>query len=285
MNLQEILKIQREEKLYRNHPELAHPASLPEVILKEFSLSSTCKEAITFIIPFRGDDRLLQLHKCINNLVFRYPTCEILIIEEGLSRVIKRSIPGTRYMFVYSKRLFNKSKCFNIGFLAASNNIICGLDCDMIIPSTLIDLTLEKVNANKVVFPGNDIFYVYEKIDINNLKENIWYHKTWSKDRATSQFHGGIFICNKKTYATVGGFDQRFEGYGSEDSSFYLRCTDSIVNADTTRVINLLHIDHGYNEQLLQATETNRRLLITYSHVKVDDRILDCKNNNIFNKT
>ena len=198
MDLQEILKVQREEKLYRKHPELAHPASLPEVVLKEFSLGSTCKEAITFIIPFRGDDRLLQLNKCVNNLVCRYPTCEILIIEEGSSRVIKHSIPGTRYMFVFNKRLFNKSKCFNIGFLAASNDIICGLDCDMLIPSTLLDLTLKRVNENKVVFPGNDIYYVYKDVDINNLTEKMWYHKTWSNDRAEWQFHGGIFICNKK---------------------------------------------------------------------------------------
>jgi len=285
MDLQEILKVQREEKLYRKHPELAHPASLPEAVLKEFSSGSTCKEAITFIIPFRGNDRLLQLNKCVNNLILRYPTCEILIIEEGQSRVIKRSIPGTRYMFVFNKRLFNKSKCFNIGFLVASNNIICGLDCDIIIPSTLLDLTLKKVNENKVVFPGNDIYYVYKNVDINNLTEKVWYHKTWSKDRAEWQFHGGIFICNKQAYVTVGGFDQRFEGHGGEDSNFYLRCTDSIVIADTTRAINLLHIDHDYNEQLLQATETNRRLLVLYSRVKTSDRIIDCKNNNIFNKT
>jgi hypothetical protein len=94
-----------------------------------------------------------------------------------------------------------------------------------------------------------------------------------------------IFICNKKAYSTVGGFDQRFEGYGSEDSSFYFRSTGIPVNADTTRVINLLHIDHGYNEQLLHATETNKRLLAAYSRVDINDRILDCKNNNIFNKT
>ena len=283
MSLQETLKIQRQEKLYREHPELKHPASLSETVLKEFNLESTCKEAITFIIPFRGDDRLLQLNKCVNNLIFRYPTCEILIIEEGSSRVIKRSIPGTRYMFVFNKRIFNKSKCFNIGFLAASNDIICGLDCDMLIPSTLLDLTLKKVNENKVVFPGNDIYYVLKDVDINNLREKIWYHKTWSKDRAEWQFHGGIFICNKKTYATVGGFDPRYEGHGSEDSSFYLRCTDSIVNADTTRSINLLHIDHLYDENLMLTVETNKNLLFISTRINPAERIIDCKKFNIFN--
>jgi hypothetical protein len=283
MSLQDTLKIQREEKLYRKHPELKHPTNLPEAILKEFSSGSTCKEAITFIIPFRGNDRLLQLNKCVNNLILRYPTCEILIIEEGLSRVIKRSIPGTRYMFVFNKKLFNKSKCFNIGFLAASNDIICGLDCDMLIPSTLLDLTLKRVNENKVVFPGNDIYYVYKDIDINNLGEKIWYHKTWSKDRAEWQFHGGIFICNKKAYATVGGFDPRYEGHGSEDSSFYLRCTESTGNADTTRSINLLHIDHLYDESLMLTVETNKNLLFISTRISPAERIIDCKKINIFN--
>ena len=283
MNLQEVLEAQRDEKMFRKHPELKHPAFLPEPVLKEFNLESKIKEAVTFIIPFCGSDRVLQLNKCVNNLVLRYPQCEILIIEEGPTRIIKQSIPGARYIFAHSKRLFNKSRCFNLGFLLASNSIICGLDCDMIIPSNLLDVSIDSINKNKVVFPGNDIYYVYKNVDINNLNEKICYHKTWSKHRADWQFHGGIFICNKKAYATVGGFDPRYEGHGSEDSSFYLRCIESTGNADTTRSINLLHIDHLYDEKLMLTVETNKNLLFISTRISPAERIIDCKKFNIFN--
>lgn len=282
MTNEQVLEQQRKEKLYRKNPELQFPTSLPEKVQDDFKKTGKSSVKITFIIPFRGFTRLAQLNKCINNLKERYPHCEILLIEDGSVPVIKQAIPGVRYMFIYSKRLFNKAQCFNIGFLAASNNIICGIDADMLIPSTLIDLTIDKVNKDRVVFPGKEIYYAYEWIDPKDLSQKFWYHKTWTKDRATTQFHGGIFICNKKAYTNVGGFDQRFEGYGSEDTSFYMRCTESKDNADTTRVLDLIHIDHDYNEAEQHAIETNRRLLIIYSRVNAEERIIDCKKHNIF---
>ena len=139
MNSEEILESQRKEKLYRKNPELQFPASLPEAVLENFKSPGVSTVRITFIIPFRGSIRLPQLNKCISNLIDRYPHCEVLLIEDSHTPVIKQAIPGTRYIFVYNKRLFNKAKCFNIGFLAATNDIICGLDADMLIPSTLID--------------------------------------------------------------------------------------------------------------------------------------------------
>jgi|LakMenEpi03Aug12_release.lakeMendotaPanAssembly.Ray.scaffolds.fasta_scaffold95729_4 predicted glycosyltransferase involved in capsule biosynthesis len=285
MSLEQLLEQQRKEKLYRKNPELQFPAALPEDVLEEFKTPSKSDVRITFIVPFRGANRLSQLNKCINNLIERYPNCEILLIEDSNAPVIKQAIPDARYMFVYNKKLFNKSKSFNIGFLAATNDVICGIDADMLIPSTLIDLTINKINEDKVVFPGREIYYAYEWIDPKDLTQKFWYHKTWTRDRAATQFHGGIFICNKKTYAKVGGFDQRFEGYGSEDTSFYMRCVESKNNADTTRVMDLIHIDHDYNEVEQHAIETNRRLLIIYSRVNADERIIDCKKHNIFHNS
>ncbi len=282
MTQEEILELQRKERFYRKNPGLQFPVSLPEQVIDEFKITGKSKIKITFIIPFRDTIRLSQLNKCLNNLIVRYPGCEILLIEDSNVPVIKQPIPGVRYIFVYSKKLFNKSKCFNIGFLTATNEIICGLDGDMIIPSTLIDLTIDKINENKVVFPGREIYYAHEWIDPKDLTQKFWNHKTWSKDRAPTQFHGGIFICNKKAYSKVGGFDQRFEGYGSEDTSFYMRSTESKDNADNTRVMDLIHIDHGYDDVEQQAIETNKKLLFIYSQISPDERIIDCKKHNIF---
>lgn len=281
MTLEEIVKIQREERFLRKNPHLKYPISLPDDVLKEFSLPNKSEVKITFIIPFRGIDRFPQLKKCVQNLVARYKECEVLLVEDGPEPIIKQPIPGARYIFVYNKRLFNKSKCFNIGFLAASNDIICGLDGDMIIPSTLIESTIDKVNENKVVFPGREIYYAQNWIDVADLTQKFWDHKTWSKDRSSEQFHGGIFICNKKAFIKVGGFDQRFEGYGSEDTSFYMRSVES-NNADTTRVIDMIHINHNYSEIEIQAIEANKSLLTIYSLINPVDRIIDCKKHNIF---
>lgn len=290
MTQEEILETQRKERLYRHRPELRDPAFLPDTVLKNFALSGNSEVKISFILPFRGIPRLNLLNKCVENLVLRYPYCEILVIEENSTPIIKQPLSGAKYMFVYSRQLFNKSKCFNIGFLVATHDIICGLDADMLIPSILIDKTIDKIKENKVVFPGREIYYIHDQVNVNNLAEKIWNHKTWTKDRATTQFHGGIFICNKKAFAKVGGFDQRFIGYGSEDTSFYMRSTDlnngadTMMSADTTRVIDLLHIDHNHDDVEQQAVEINQSLLHALSHLEVNKRIADCKNNNIFNK-
>lgn len=279
---EEILNQQRLERFYRKNPGLKYPVELPVDVLQEFEAGGVSKQPISFIVPFKGKERLLHLNKCINNLLLRYPFCEIIIVEDSVDRVINFLIPGTKYINTHNSRHFNKPLCFNLGFLVASNDIVCGIDCDMIIPSTLIDLNIEFINQNKVVFPGKDIYYTVPDIQIEDLKsQKIWNHKTWLKDRSTEQFHGGIFITNKTAYATVGGFDHRFEGYGSEDTNFYTRCTES-NNAFTTRNINLLHIEHSHNDIDLNTIEINKRLLFIYSKINVNDRIKDCRDNNIF---
>lgn len=257
---------------------------LPEDILHEFDKKGNSKTPITFIVPFRNLKRLTQLNKCVNNLLIRYPHCEIIIIEDNSSKTLNLKIPGVKIAYIFNKKLFNKSVCFNYGFLIAEHNVICGLDADMIIPSTLLDINLEHVYKDKVIFPGKDIYYLEKNINITSLNtETKWTGKTWLKDRALWQFHGGIFLTNKKTYAKVGGFDHRFEGYGSEDSNFYLRSTES-GNAITSENTTLLHIDHEYDENESLSTETNKRIHILYSRINPTDRIKGCKENNIFNK-
>lgn len=258
---------------------------LTDKVIHEFNLERVNTTRITFMIPFRGVDRLPHLAACCKNINTRYPDCEILIIEDGITRVIKTPIIGTRYVFMYNRGPFNKAKCFNLGFLCATHNIICGLDCDMLVPSTIIDRTIEHVNSNKVVFPGREIYYVDSWDPEKSFTQEVWNQETWSENRTTSQFHGGIFLCNKIAYARVGGFDHRFEGYGSEDTNFYTRCTETGGEADTTRVIDMIHINHPHDNTDMQLIERNRRLLTIYSNINPRDRITDCKRYNIFCKT
>jgi glycosyltransferase involved in cell wall biosynthesis len=278
---QQITTTQAQERRFRKNPELKYPAVLPQEIQNEFKLPKGNQERITFIVPFRGEDRISHLKRCISNLQLRYPVSEILVIEDDITPSIKTALPGARYVYVFNKRRFNKAKCFNLGCLIATNPVICGVDCDMIIPSTVLSLNHASVVSHKVVFPGRDIYYADKDTNPFKLDEPLWWHKTWLKDMATWQFHGGLFICTKQAFARCGGFDQRFEGYGSEDTNFYMRCDDS-RNAAHTRNVTLIHIEHGYSPAEHEAMETNKRLLIIYSRIEINDRISECKKNNIF---
>lgn len=255
---------------------------LPDDILQEFELKNNSNEKITFIIPFRGANRIPHLLRCIGNVLRRYEGSEIIVVEEDERSVINRPLPGAKYVFVYSRRSFNKSLCFNLGFLIAANNIICGLDCDMIIPSTLLDLNLKYVN-DKVVFPGLNIYYVKNDLDIINLNQDTWNEKTWKNSRVEWQFHGGIFLCTKKMFSSIGGFDQRFEGHGGEDTSFYLRATETRVGM-CSQNINMLHMDHTYDDDKGITTTLNTNLMATLSKIHPVERIRQTKLYNIFNE-
>ena len=280
MDIPKILEQQRLEKYLRKNPGQTYPGILPQEVRDEFALVNNSKEVITFIIPFKGESRIHHLKKCIENLIKRYPTCEIIIIEEDKTPSIKEPIKHVRYIFVYSKQLFNKALCFNIGFLTAANNIICGIDCDMIIPSTLIDKNIECVNQDKVVFPGKNIYYMFQNFDIDNIENRAWNLETWN-EKNNWHFHGGIFLCNKKIYAKVGGFDQRFIGHGSEDTNFFMRCTET-YNAIVCDNISMLHLNHEYDQIDYKAQDFNKGLLHILSRISPNDRITDCKLYNIF---
>jgi hypothetical protein len=71
-----------------------------------------------------------------------------------------------------------------------------------------------------------------------------------------SMIWGGVFAIPRSLYDEVGGFDERFRGYGSEDKGF-LVCA-STLGGDKQRMPGLaFHLDHP--EDPLRTSEATRQ--------------------------
>jgi|688.fasta_scaffold240137_2 hypothetical protein len=127
--------------------------------------------------------------------------------------------------------VFNRSKARNNAFNKSSNEIICILDADTIVPPTSI---IEGVNLvkskNTWVIPYNDYYnltkeysnYIIDNIDVDDLDESNFKYDfkilSWA----------GALILTREMYSRLGGYDEEFEGWGWEDVAFRIKLDNEI---------------------------------------------------------
>lgn len=199
-------------------------------------------KSISVIIPVRGNQFKNQLNICIQSLIkCNNLNYEIIVVEEDLQpRYDSLNQPNISYNFIQSDLPFNKSKCFNRGVSISKFDTICGLDCDMITPTNFLLNGIITLNGYDASFIADDICYT-DEYPKNNMVFR-WNKKTW-KQKNNWQFHGGCFFIKKPAYFNIGGFDEGYIGYGSEDSDFYVRVHKKL-SVCPKKGLPLLHMKH-----------------------------------------
>ncbi len=260
----------------------------PNITRQYFLVKQTDKldtDGMTVVIAIRGVVRQSQLHQCIRWVLNQtLNPVEVIVVEEDITPRINldpfKDIPNVRYLFIKSHNLFCKSACYNHGVSHATYNYICGLDADLLIPSEFLMngyLHLQKCQA---CFIADDIFYIEN--DTSELMQFRYTGRTWKTHRAPWQFHGGVFLIRKQVYYDIGGHDEQFIGYGSEDSDFYKRCHDLLYV--TTDNFAILHIDHERDVLNDAAAEKNKLYLEHISDTPLNTRIKLLKSYNQYLK-
>lgn len=258
---------------------------LPGNILRQYFKVSAEERLTTagmsVIIAIRGISRQAQLHQCIRwALNQTLSPVEVIVVEEDRESVIDLSPfsdkPNVRHLFLQSNKLFCKSACYNHGVSNAMYRFICGVDADILIPSEFLMagyLYLQKCHA---CFIADDIYYIENSSD--HLTDFKFTGQTWKTHRADWQFHGGVFFIHKQLYYDIGGHDEWFVGYGSEDSDFYKRCHDMLhVAVDSFAV---LHMEHDRDPVDKKSAVTNERYALHIQETALHTRVNQLKSHN-----
>ncbi|MCZ6675179.1 MAG: galactosyltransferase-related protein [Verrucomicrobia bacterium] len=250
-------------------------------------LLSAEKPDVSFIIGHRGSERLpilLAMLKSIGGQTGCHIEC--IVVEQDNNEIIKEHLPDwVRYIYTplpVKEMCYSRSWAFNVGSKVARSPFLIFHDNDMLVPAIY----------------AKDLFHYYQRgFDFINIKRFIFYLSNGcSKAFAeTGDFSkkpefdaivqnleaGGSFGAGRQAYFDIGGFDERFIGWGGEDNEFWER-------AQTKKVypygyLPLIHLWHeAQREKRLGASASTMRLYEELTRQDPFNRIQYLRNNQLY---
>lgn len=143
-----------------------------------------------------------------NNRTFRDAGARVVIVSNdyypSLGKLFR--LPIVVYQFPYELDPFSLTRCSNFGLRKIGQGIIVKTDIDCFFPSD----TLAEIAAVK---PGESLYYKYH---MAKTIYDIGTAKLWTAGSGTVAMHW-------EDWDSVGGYDQRLEGYCSDDADIVAR--------------------------------------------------------------
>lgn len=178
------------------------------------------------LLPVRIDQPL-RLQNLQRNIQFlkTHLDVEILVIEQDAETKIPNDIPN---LFVRDGDTFHKTRLFNLGVQQTNKSVCFFLDVDVLVDPKAYEMAYTKLMNNQadvcLLYKRNAREYV--EVDPELLKDSpceTWMDKLRELRGIPAKCEGGIVAFRRSSYLDIGGFNEYFIGYGSEDSEILLR--------------------------------------------------------------
>ena len=217
----------------------------PFTLSGDFELCSS--PDLSFIIGHRGNDKVNHLKAVIRSIAGQTnQSIECIVIEQSANPDLENQLPAwVRYYHqqVSESDLYNRASAFNFGAGKAKAETLILHDNDLLIPECYVDMNLnwlskgyDLVNLKRYIFGLN-------KADTDRLHSGSSidhsFHPQYIMQNAKG---GGSLTITKSAYQRIGGFDNRFAGWGGEDNELWQRA--QILNIYPYANLPLIHLWH-----------------------------------------
>lgn len=196
-------------------------------------------------------DRYLNLVSTLQHFA-RYPHHEVIVVEQDRLPTLSERLPhpNCRVIFAYNPGPFNKAWGMNLAVRAAKHPVFVFTDADLLPPEKLDQYISTFQSGYALVKPYRRVIDLTPeqtqgaregKIDLSSLT-------SMPQDRTGIGEHlvlcGGMFMIRHSAFVHVGGWDERFLGWGGEDDAFSYavqRARLSTLEYDDQAVLHLWH--------------------------------------------
>lgn len=194
---------------------------------------------VSYIIGFRetGEERKRALLFMLYWLRNHFPSMEILIVEQDSQP--KLSLPQdlqVRQLFVRNGGLYNRCWAFNVAAKYTDKDIFIFSDSDVILEEQDFLACIDATDTFDAVTPNSEYAFNIAVDDLKSLRFSI--HNRRVLDTFASMF----LVMTRSGFFSLGGWDERFEGWGAEDNAF----SHVIFNKLSSKTFHfrVFHIDH-----------------------------------------
>jgi hypothetical protein len=251
-----------------------------------FSTSTipTEKPDVSFVIPFRGKDRLPLLQRVVQSVLGqRDISVECIVVEQGSRRDAEGLPPCVRYIHLPcpdDPEGWHKSWAFNVGVSEARADIVICHDADILVPFRYGWRTSRRLRKDgyEVSHPQRFLFRLNPKDTIHVVKhgrvpdtapEAVW--QNWK---------GGTLAIRRDAYFRIGGFDERFVDWGGEDDEFFDRCR--VLKQYDFGYLPFIHLWHEPQPtKSSPVRDRNLNLLAKLLQIPPEERIRELKGRSV----
>jgi len=172
---------------------------------------------------------------------------ECIVVEQSAKIEIRDALPEwVRYIHIepqYPDMQYNRSWAFNVGAKLAHGKLLVLHDNDMIVPQDYAKELLKRERQGyEVINLKRFIFYLTEKHTKKIFKNNSLILDESPEIIVQNLVCGGSIAVNRKSYFSIGGFDENFIGWGGEDIEFCERA--QILRFYPFTLLPIVHLWH-----------------------------------------
>ena len=211
---------------------------------------------------------------------------EIILVEQDITqKIIENTLPANcKYIFAYNKGLFNRAWGLNVGFQHSLGKSIVFADNDVIVDKDILKECLE-LCCNEdydAIKPFNTLIDLSECQSQKVFKTmQLPDSSKFSKEdiRLGISFCSALMVFKRSAYEKLGGFDERFIGWGGEDDAMSTYkiplLNNAYVNEDSA--YHLWHERSGNDSRLQPNYNNNLKLLKEYYNYSKKDILQLCE--------
>ena len=183
----------------------------------------------TILMTYResNPERHKNLMTTVRWLAQEAPEVRLLIVEQDTHSRLSGTLPHPNYQnfFAYNPHGFNRSWGFNVGARMAQTQVMVFTDADLIVPGQLCPM----IDACEHQCP---IAKPYENVrDLSEAESEALHQGRWNDVpagrpdalREKLMIPGGMFAIRSDAFFHVGGWDERFVGWGGEDNALAIK--------------------------------------------------------------
>lgn len=147
---------------------------------------------------------------------------------EWIKKYYSRVMPEAELCVgLISEKDFNRSKAINLAVKKATKQVLVIADGDIFYAPEIIAKSIELLDEAACVAPFTGVY----NIDKTGTERLLKTEPKWPSDVKPEEctresfypgFAGKLIVISKETFEKVGGFDERFIGWGGEDDAFSL---------------------------------------------------------------
>ncbi|MGB8635264.1 MAG: galactosyltransferase-related protein [Rhodanobacteraceae bacterium] len=220
---------------------------------------------ISYILTYREGDEPSRRDNLLAVLTWlaQYPMFVPIVVEQDDAPRLSAPLPSPncKHIFAYNPGPFNKSWGFNIGFRASDSPWIAFADADVILGSSLPATTEYLREGFQAIKPYRTLI----DLDPQETRRVAAGEFDWLPPRDAGHarnregggeyivFAGGVFLIARAAFVHVGGWDERFRGWGGEDDAMSYKLERARLPAIELDQRPAVHLYHPRTPQTMSA--------------------------------